>query len=144
MDDNRIKELLEGAIISLSEHHPTLFEFTSATHQTEWNIAHHYANEVSALFSDYDCDVDISKPNLNNKRPDIVVHRRGTHESNFLVIEVKRDRNDVPEDLQKIRDCWFHEPLRYEYGAVVMIDGYENTSVTLIKSIGIGVRPHTN
>ena len=134
MDENRIKELLEGAIALLSERQPTLFEFTSETNQTEWNVVHHYAKEVSALFPNHDCDVDVSKPNLNNKRPDIVIHKRGTHDLNFLVIEVKRDQDGVSEDIEKIREWWFRQPLQYQYGAVVMIGGYETISVTVVKN----------
>lgn len=74
---------------TLLELQPDLFTFTSQTNQTEWNLAHHLADEVHKEFPDLHCDVDVIKPNLDRKRPDIVLHRRGTHESNFLVVELK-------------------------------------------------------
>jgi hypothetical protein len=54
-------------------------------------------------------------------RPDIVFHRRGTHASNHLVVEIKRDGNarEVEADIEKIREHWFRNPLHYQFGAVV-------------------------
>jgi hypothetical protein len=58
--------------------------------------------------------------------PDIILHRRGRHNQNFLVIEVKRHVGDVEDDIVKIRDCWFSRPLLYHFGAVVAVpDGAE-------------------
>ena len=134
MNKDQIKELLEGAINILLENQPNLFEFTSETNQTEWNIAHHYAIEVHKMFLDYECDLDISKPNLGDRRPDIVIHRRGTHDSNFLVIEVKRSQRDVASDLEKIKSFWFTPHLQYEFGAVVVIEEGGNNSVIVVKN----------
>lgn len=69
----------------------------------------------------YHCDLDVSKPNMDAKRPDIILHRRGRHNQNFLVIEVKRHVGDVEGDLVKIRDWWFLPPLLHHFGAVVAI-----------------------
>jgi hypothetical protein len=134
MDENQVRKLLEFAIIALSKHQSNLFESTNETHQSEWNIAHHYANEVSLIFKDHDCDVEMIKPNYDTKRPDIIIHKRGTHERNFLVIEVKRDVDGIPTDIDKIKDWWFRTPLKYEYGAVVMLKDFVNAEVYVIKN----------
>lgn len=134
MDQDKIKGILEEATSNLLKNQPNIFRFTSATHQTEWNLAHHYAIEVHKLFPDYDCDFDISKPNLGDRRPDIVIHERGTHDRNFLVIEVKRDQRDVPADMNKIQSFWFDPSLHYEFGAVVVINEEEVPSVTFIRN----------
>lgn len=132
MNKADIKEMLEGAASELLKNQEDFFKFTSATNQTEWNITYHYANEVRKLFPEYNCDIDVSKPNLGNKRPDIIIHIRGGHKGNFLVIEVKRDKKDIPEEKQKIHSFWFQDPLKYEFGAVVVINEHETSSATIM------------
>ncbi len=134
MNENDITETLEKAAIELLNKQKDFFDFTSASHQTEWNITHHYASEIQRLFSDYSCDVDVSKPNSGNKRPDIIVHKRGGHEDNFLVVEVKRNKKDIPEDVDKIHEFWFQAPLKYKFGAVVVINKDEAPLVTVIEN----------
>jgi hypothetical protein len=116
-----VEKLIRDAIANLFAHQPDFWDFTSATNQTEWNIAHHLANELHAMLRHYHCDIDVSKPNLDSRRPDIVIHRRGRHNQNFLVVEVKRNANNVEDDIDKIRHWWFAPPLRYHFGAVVAI-----------------------
>lgn len=137
MKTGDIKRILENAIESLFINQQNIFDFTSETNQTEWNLAHHYANEVHKLLSDLDCDIDVVKINFDNKRPDIIFHSRGNHKSNFLVIEVKRDgsKTEVNNDIQKIKSYWFQDPIRYQFGALVNlksdrtgeIDVFENS-----------------
>jgi len=129
-----IERIVQEAARLLLEHHPTLFLFTSQTNQTEWNIAHHLAVELAELFDDYDCDVDVSKPNLDLRRPDIIIHQRGIHQRNLLVIEVKRSRDDVDADVEKIRRWWFREELRYQFGAVVVVNEHEPVQVTMLEN----------
>jgi hypothetical protein len=114
---------LEKALKELYINQPNLSQFTSETHQSEWNLGHHYANEVRKYFPDYDCDIDIIKPNDSYKRPDIIIHKRGSNDDNFLVIELKKNQGitEVQSDIDKIKEYWFQYPLKYEYGAVVNI-----------------------
>ncbi len=132
MDKIKIEEILKKAVKNLLESQKDFFEFTSATNQTEWNITHHYSSEIQKVFHDYSCDVDISKPNLENKRPDIVVHKRGNHDHNFLIVEVKRKRQDVEQELDKIKSFWFQSNLKYDFGAIVVINDYEESIVRVI------------
>src|SRR5207248_2215286 len=68
-------------------------------------------------------DVDIKKPDAGDRRPDIVFHRRGTHEDNFLVIEVKRDnQRAITGELEKIERYWFAEPYLYQFGAALNLN----------------------
>ena len=105
-----IKHHIEAATTNLLKNQPSFFAFTSETNQAEWNIAHHLANELQELFPGVDCDLDIIKPNLGRRRPDIVLHKRNSHKENLLVVEVKRDRDGIDDDLEKIREWWFGEP----------------------------------
>lgn len=130
---NEIKISLENAVTNLLANQPDLFGFSSETRQSEWNITRHLANEICRLFPNYDCDVDVIKPSQERKRPDIILHKRGVNKSNFLVIEVKRDKRYVRSALAKIRDYWFVGNLRYQFGAVIVLSDKEEALVTVIK-----------
>lgn len=121
MNESTVKSGLEQAIAQLFERQPNIFKFTSETGQTEWNLAHHLAVEVHESFPSFDCDLDVVKRNYGNRRPDIILHQRGTHEANFLIIEVKLDgaQQDTDDDIKKIQEHWFAKPLCYEFGAVI-------------------------
>lgn len=105
---------------------PTLGQFTSETDQHELNLAFHYAMELRTWFPWLDCDCDVRKANLDGKRPDIILHRRGSR-MNFLVIEVKREiySQGINDDLNKIRNSWFEERFKYRYGAGLILNDRE-------------------
>lgn len=134
IDENEIKQKIEKATIQMLTSQPNFFEFTPETHESEWNISHHLANEISKVFSEYDCDLDVIKQNFERRRPDIIFHKRGSHRDNFLVVEVKRDTADVESDLEKIQHYWFQEPLAYKFGAVIVVNDYEHITVVVIKN----------
>jgi len=116
-----LQDVIQHAVGKLFEHQPNGFEFTARTGQTEWNLAHHLAIELTTLIPSLDCDLDVLKMDYGNMRPDIVFHKRGTHESNYLVIEMKRDGStaNFANDIAKIENYWFKAPLRYRFGAAV-------------------------
>jgi hypothetical protein len=123
MDERFVKDAIEKAIESLFAHQPDIFRLTPASAQTEWNLTHHLAHELSALFPALAYDVDIIKPDAGDRRPDIVYHRRGTHEDNFLVIEVKRDnQRAITGEIEKIEQYWFAEPYLYQFGAALNLN----------------------
>ena len=132
----QVKKILSEAVSNLFEKQPNIFEFTSETGQTEWNLAHHLANEIHAYFSEFDCDLDLTKVNYDRKRPDIVIHKRGTNDSNFLVIEVKydRDQRSISDDVEKIKTNWFRGNLNYRFGAVVNLLGSKSSQVEVFKN----------
>jgi hypothetical protein len=118
----------------LLESQPDLFAFTAATGQSEWNIANHFANELHAEFPKHHCDTDVIKEPYGDKRPDVIIHRRGTHEHNLLVVEVKRSRADVEGEIEKIENNWFRPPLSYTFGAVVVINSGEAPYVVILEN----------
>src|SRR5262249_33698096 len=99
----------------------------------EWNLAHHLACELREFFPSLDHDLDLTKHDYDERRPDIVFHKRGTHEANHLVVEVKRDGRPakITADIEKIHAYWFRPPLQYEFGAVVNLrsDGTHEVQV---------------
>lgn len=102
-----------------------IFSFSDGTRTTEWNVAFHYAVRLQQAFRQYDCDFDLSKVHEANKfkRPDIVLHQRGHHDDNFLVIEMKirSSATATEKDAEKIRDIWFAN-YNYKFGATVMLN----------------------
>lgn len=120
MNKQIIKNVLDRSIGNLFKNQPNIFRFTTATGQTEWNLVHHIANEISDFFPFLDCDLDVTKRNIGNKRPDIIFHKRGTHRSNFLVVEVKSDGDlkDTQNDKDRISQYWFRA-YKYTFGAVI-------------------------
>jgi len=54
--------------------------------------------------------------------PDIIVHKRGTNENNFLVIEIKKSTNSVDRkfDCNKLKA--FTSQLGYQYGIFIEFD----------------------
>jgi len=123
MDTNDVKNIIVRSVRNLYRNQPNLYDFTSITHQTEWNLGHQLAYELQkdTFLSRFDCDLDIVKTNFDNRRPDIIFHKRGDNKYNFLVVELKynKEKKELDEDMQKIKDNWFQCPLQYDYGAVV-------------------------
>jgi len=135
MNKTTIKATLEQAIANLFWNQPNIFDFTPESIPTEWNLAHHLSFEVHKFFPWFDCDLEIIKTDHERKRPDIILHKRGTHRFNFLVIEVKRDSSDELEEvIKRIRDEWFQVPERYQFGAAVNLDADKSYRVDVIRS----------
>ncbi len=109
---------------------PDLLDFTDETHHREPNFSTHLANEIRNYLLWLSFDVDIPKPNHESQRPDILFHRRNTHDHNTLVVEVKRYRNaDVDkenwicsDDEEKIKKDWFKGKLKYDFGVSIIIN----------------------
>lgn len=57
--------------------------------------------------------------------PDIIVHKRGTDESNILIIEVKKSTNPDTgvSDKEKINEL-MKQPYKYKFGLFLRIDLY--------------------
>ncbi|MFN0279185.1 MAG: hypothetical protein ACKVRN_11360 [Pyrinomonadaceae bacterium] len=132
-----VQSILESSVKDVLHNQPNIFGFTPDTHQTEWNLVHHLANEIHGRFPHFDCDVDLVKPNLRNKRPDIVIHRRGTHHHNFLAIEVKFNGTPrgLEQDIQKIKTYWISGDLHYVFGAVIDVRNDMTFSVFVVSGV---------
>lgn len=131
MNEKEIKEKLKKAIRNLFINQKDIFEFTPESGVTEWNLAHHLAFEIQKEFPEYQHDIELTKSSSGYKRPDIILHKRGNHNNNFLVIEVKYQKN-IQNDINKIKNYWFGHPLRYKFGASIRI---ENPNIYVVKVI---------
>jgi hypothetical protein len=135
-NEAELKALIECAVADMFANQPDIFDFTPETGQTEWNLAHHLALELREAFPPLSHDFDVLKRNYDNRRPDIIFHKRRTHRFNYLVIEVKRDatQREVSEDAEKIKTYWFKAPLRYVFGATVDLRSNGKHNVQVFKN----------
>lgn len=116
-----VKNIIYSAIRNLFENNNDFFAFSSETNMTEWNLSHHLAIELNKYIFWIDHDLDVTKRNYGNKRPDIIFHKRRSNLLNFLVVELKKNRLDRRSDKDKIRDDWMIEPLKYQFGSYINI-----------------------
>jgi hypothetical protein len=117
-----IERILHLALADLHRNEPDIDSFSSETNQTEWNLVAHLAPEIVKYFESYSYDLEVTKVNHGNRRPDIIIHRRGSGPKyNLLVVEVKRggSEGDMFTDAKKIQDHWFSEGLQYQFGATI-------------------------
>jgi hypothetical protein len=123
MTEKQIEIAIQEAVKALLADQPDIFELTEASRETEWNLASHLACKLAPFFDKYRYDLELLKPEAGNRRPDIVIHKRGTFESDLLVLEVKRDNfKGTLADKEKIERYWFAQPYLYQFGAVVNLN----------------------
>jgi len=126
-----LARILASSIRNLGEKQPDVFENTFFTNMTEWNLAHHLANEISQYIFWLDHDLDVIKKRHHNQRPDIIFHKRATNALNFLVIELKKNYYFTPEslreseDYKKVKENWMGKKLHYRFGAFLNIQDRE-------------------
>ena len=133
MNEDQIKEKLDNAIKNLFKNQEDIFEFTEESGAIEWNLAHHLAFEIQKEFPDYQHDIELTKSSSNYRRPDVFIHRRGTHYHNLLVVELKYQRS-IDDDIEKIEDHWFRSPLYYKFGAAIRINTPTEFDIVVLKN----------
>lgn len=127
--------VVEAALAQLIEEQGELLEFDV----TERTLSHHLANGIRHRVSaDLDVDIEYNRRGADPKRlglpgrkaddddlravtvyPDIVVHKRGTDESNILVLELKKPGGSLEYDVLKLRA--FRRELAYRHVGHVII-----------------------
>ena len=138
MNKEIIEQILQQAIISLFDNQPNIYNFTSETGQTEWNLVHHLANEIYAVLKNYDSDIsydlDVRKEEYHGRRPDIIFHTRGDNSNNLLIVEVKRDKSyrEIKADIKKIKENWFKGNLSYSFGAAINLKSDKSAYVEVV------------
>jgi hypothetical protein len=117
-----ITRILASAAVDMWQDQ-TLNRYAAKTGEHELNLKFHYTNDLWRRLGWLNCDTDVIKHGFHRRRPDAIFHKRGFHCLNFLAVEVKRERDldGTDADLNKIRTDWFAEPLKYRYGASVLL-----------------------
>lgn len=119
MKIEQIMDMLVESAENLLCNQPDILERTNQTGMTEWNLAHHYSNEVSKFLHWLDNDNDIIKSNCHNRRPDIIFHKRKSNDFNLLVIEMKISDVINDNDKVKVQQNWLQGDLSYKFGACI-------------------------
>jgi hypothetical protein len=65
---NIIGRILCSSIKNLFDNQPTIFEFTSETGETEWNLACHLSHEIRKYIFWLDNDVELTKATIIKDR----------------------------------------------------------------------------
>jgi hypothetical protein len=134
MDYSEFKKAISLSVRLFVQHERSLFAAYGDDLREE-AISHQLANKIGCVFKDFDVDCEYSRQLDGNqkqndfredKRPDIIVHKRGTNENNLALIEVKWDKNRR-DDTEKVTTF---KKLCYAFGVVVRFDGNGNV-VTL-------------
>ena len=137
MDEKQLEETVRRAATNLFEHQPNMFDFTSETNQTEWNLAHHLAVGIHQFFPDLDCDVDVIKVNLERKRPDSSSIDEAAKTTSWLLKSketVTTGTRSLPSKDPGILVRWFGERLHYQFGATVNLRENKTFGIEVIRN----------
>lgn len=125
-----VEARLHCAFDALSHYDRRLLEYEA----NERTICARLAMHLQAVFPGYDVDVEYNRYGMDPKTvemnpepdetriyPDLIVHRRGSQESNLLVMEVKKCTNSEPReyDRTKLEHCVMK--FGYEFAVLVEI-----------------------
>jgi|SRR3990167_7992588 len=91
---NLIGTILCSSIKNLFDNQPDILTNTSMTGMTEWNLGHHLANEIHKYIFWLNHDVDVTKRNVENRRPDIIFHKRGINTLAHSTLKCNTWEND--------------------------------------------------
>ena len=113
-------------------------------------IAARLAMYLREYFDDFDVDVEYNRDGPDVKRlydvihdcprdrdegqsvlPDVIVHKRGKHDSNLLVIEMKKAPNQSGLDSDRRRIQRFRKQLDYKAGALVICKTGRHSAISV-------------
>ena len=114
-------------------------------HVSELSISHKLGYYLALLIDEYDVDceynrnlVDPKTDEANNKiRPDIIIHKRGSNDDNFVIIEIKPWWNDdIEKDVKKLNEMTKQDgQYRYCFGFSIVINKNRDlVSATIIEN----------
>ena len=111
-------------------------------HVSELSISHKLGHYLALLIDKYDVDCEYNRNLADPKseeannliRPDIIVHKRGSNDDNFVIIEIKPWWNDNTEkDVKKLYEMTKQDgQFRYCFGFSILIDKNRGSVITKI------------
>lgn len=129
MQKTKVERRLNRTLEQFAHHD----EFLLVNDVNELSVTHKLGEYIHQEFPKWDVDCEYNRENKTNPKelddypkervlPDIIVHRRGPESQNgenFIVIEVKANKNnsDEPTDEKKIK-AYLRE-LNYDYGVTI-------------------------
>lgn len=146
---NRLKDGIEYAFKQVYENDRILIENDVCERAIMFRFAYYLLSE----FQDYDVDCEYNRHITDPKMisvcdekycktyPDVIIHKRGTDEKNYAVIELKKSNNKEIENDYKKLSAYTHNSLpqsendrklyNYNYDFGVSIIVYKNLSDTI-------------
>lgn len=119
---------------------------------SERSMSHRLAVHLMPELPGYDIDCEYNRDGFDVKRlelygrdntdenmeavtvfPDIVVHRRGTNDTNLLVIEMKKGSSIISSEYDMLKLRAFRRELNYRYAAHVTIG--KNSLDTMVREL---------
>jgi len=131
MRKREVKKAVQTALQSIVDKDSDLLERNAG----ERAIAGRLAIYLAAVFPDHDVDVEYDRHGLDRKTldlppvcrgggrrkviPDIVVHRRGTDDSNLLAIEIKKETNAESRECDRAKLRGMRDQLHYRVSVLL-------------------------
>ena len=125
-----VKARLSCAFDALNHYDVRLLEYEA----NERTICARLAMHLQAVFPAYDVDVEYNRYGMDPKTiemdpapgetliyPDVIIHRRGSQESNLLVMELKKCTNTAPRKRDRTKLEYCVEKFGYEFAVLVEI-----------------------
>lgn len=127
----QILQGIEYALIHLYDKDKYLLEHKVHEQAIVFRFALYFENFVNSLGKDYNLDVEYNKnmdnpkrirANENGKKPDLIIHSRGSNECNLLILEFKTYWNsNYQQDFKKLKEFCRANEYNYQYGACIIL-----------------------
>lgn len=133
-----LEELIKKSLDDLYQNDEYLIKHRVAERDITSKFAHYFQNNMrETIIADYDVDCEYNRDGYGMKNidgtlvyPDFILHKRGTNDSNLLIIEFKTWWNsDNREDIEKLK-AMMSDLYRYQYGYSIILN-QERDSVTV-------------
>lgn len=135
-----LEELIKKSLDDLYQNDEYLIKHRVAERDITSKFAHYFQNNMrETIIADYDVDCEYNRDGYGMKNidgtlvyPDFILHKRGTNDSNLLIIEFKTWWNsDNREDIEKLKAMMSHwYRYQYQYGYSIILN-QERDSVTV-------------
>lgn len=135
-----LEKLIKKSLDDLYQNDEYLIKHRVAERDITSKFAHYFQNNMrETIIADYDVDCEYNRDGYGMKNidgtlvyPDFILHKRGTNDSNLLIIEFKTWWNsDNREDIEKLKammsDLYRYQ---YQYGYSIILN-QERDSVTV-------------
>lgn len=135
-----LEKLIKKSLDDLYQNDQDLLKRKVAERDLTGLFAHYFRNNMKdTAIAEYNVDCEYNRDGYGMKKidgtlvyPDFILHKRGTNESNLLIIEFKTWWNsDNCEDIEKLKAMmseWYR--YQYQYGYSIILN-QERDSVTV-------------
>ncbi len=135
-----LEKLIKKSLDDLYQNDQDLLKRKVAERDLTGLFAHYFRNNMKdTAIAEYNVDCEYNRDGYGMKKidgtlvyPDFILHKRGTNESNLLIIEFKTWWNsDNREDIEKLKAMmseWYR--YQYQYGYSIILN-QERDSVTV-------------